>query len=44
MKCYVCRKRITDEEMGISEVLQYDMCVECLDRFRKLHSLMRKGK
>ena len=41
MRCRVCKIKITDEELGISEVVRYGLCVSCLNRFRIMHSFMR---
>ena len=41
MRCRVCKVKITDEELGISEVVRYGLCVSCLNRFRIMHSFMR---
>ena len=41
MRCRVCKVKITDEELGISEVGYSGLCVSCLRKFRIMHSFMR---
>jgi hypothetical protein len=41
MRCRVCRVRITDEELGISEIGFSGLCLSCNRKFRIYHTLMR---
>ena len=39
MRCRVCKVKITDEELGISEIGYSGLCVSCLTKFRIIHSI-----
>lgn len=43
MKCCVCRRTVSEEELGISSVANSGMCLKCWTEVNILSSLLRKG-
>lgn len=42
MRCKICRKKLSDEELGISELVIAERCIPCYVAIRKVKHLLRK--
>ena len=42
MRCKICRKKLSDEELGISDLVNTECCISCYVEIRRVKHLLRK--